>query len=200
LLAAFAFVIAVALLVLVIVLCVNAQRSRAVEKTVDQSNADRVSGQLAKPRPIERVVPGFFNTFLFTYYASEYRHVMNGIEFCCETPVIERVLWPDNRAPELQAVHSVVPCRFLIRLPKATQTKDGVKRVVRNVMMDVPVRISLVNQDTIRVHSITVDTTQPIVYDSLAKSVSQTSLVGMIQIMFATFNRVAPLETNIPAR
>ena len=38
--------------------------------------------------PIERVIPGFLNTFLFTYYASEYRYTVDGIEFCCDTPII----------------------------------------------------------------------------------------------------------------
>jgi hypothetical protein len=160
-----------------------------------ETTGTHVSGQL---KPIERVVPGFFNTFLFTYYASEYRHVLNGIEFCCETPVIEHVAWADHQVPQVQRPVQVIQCRFLFRLPKASHTRNGVSQVFYNVMMDVPVTLSLINRHTIQVSHIGVDVNEPILYDSLSATLPQSSLVGMIQDMFATFNRLAPLETNIP--
>lgn len=51
---------------------------------------------------IERVIPGFLNTFLFTYYASEYRSIVDEIEFCCDTPIIEHVIWPESKPPPVQ--------------------------------------------------------------------------------------------------
>jgi len=52
--------------------------------------------------PIERVIPGFINTFLISYYASEYRAIVDGIEFCCDTPIIEHVIWPESKPPPVQ--------------------------------------------------------------------------------------------------
>jgi hypothetical protein len=95
---------------------------------------------------IERVIPGFLNTFLFTYYASEYRALVDGIEFCCDTPIIEHVIWPESKPPPVQQGKQTIACSLVIRLPKGRQTRSGHTRTFRNVSLHVPIEIEFVNR------------------------------------------------------
>jgi len=112
--------------------------------------------------PIERVIPGFLNTFLFTYYASEYRAIVDGIEFCCDTPIIEHVIWPESKPPPVQQGLQTIACSLVIRLPKGRQTRGRQRRTFHDVSLHVPVEIELDNRETIWVRSIL--QTQTILY------------------------------------
>lgn len=145
---------------------------------------------------IARVVPGFLNTFLFTYYASEYRSIVDGIEFCCATPVIEHVIWPGSSAPA-QKGRQTVRCSLVVRLPEGRSTENGRAHTFRNVSIHVPVAIELDNQETVWVRS--VRQTGTILYIGIySQTIDQASLVGMFGEMFATFNLLAPFDTGIP--
>ena len=111
---------------------------------------------------VERVIPGFLNTFLFTYYASEYRVIVDEIEFCCETPIIEHVIWPESKPPPVQQGLQTIACSLFIQLPKGRLTRSGHTRTFRNVSLHVPVEIQLDNRETIWVRSIR--QTQTILY------------------------------------
>jgi hypothetical protein len=149
--------------------------------------------------PIERVIPGFLNTFLFTYYASEYRAIVDGVEFCCDTPVIEQVIWPEKKSPTVQQGTQTIHCSLVIRLPEGRQTRNGHMHMFRDVSIHVPVEIELDNRVTIWVRSIR--QTQTILYIGIyAQPIDQASLVKMFRDMFATFNRLAPFDTNILAK
>lgn len=145
---------------------------------------------------IARVVPGFLNAFLFTYYASDYRSIVDGIEFCCNTPVIEHVIWPGSRPPPAQKGRQTVRCSLVVRLPEGRSAENGRARTFRNVSIHVPVAIELDNQETVWVRS--VRQTETILYIGIyAQTVDQASLVGMFGETFATFNLLAPLDTGI---
>lgn len=117
---------------------------------VESLRNEFVSGSSRDKYPIERVIPGFLNTFLFTYYASEYRAIVDDVEFCCETPVIEHVLWTHG-IPVMQQGRQTIQCTLVIQLPKGRQTKNGQTRTFRDVSIHVPVEIDLFNKDTIHV-------------------------------------------------
>ena len=136
-----AFTLGIALVVIlaiVILVCAKADRN------------EFISGSSRNKHPIERVIPGFLNTFLFTYYASEYRAIVDDVEFCCDTPVIEHVLWTHG-VPVMQQGRQTIQCTLVIQLPKGRQTRDGHTQTFRNVSVHVPVEIDLFNKDTIHV-------------------------------------------------